>query len=279
MRPEPTSIATMPPKARNGTERDRRLAAAGDALAGDDDDADEHAGQQRDEQRGSDRGTEEQAEDAGELHVAHAHAAGGGERGEQEEPAGGGARDEPLGLPAGVEREADDDRGDGRGTGELVRDDPVLEVDERHRDQERDEDEPEDHLRGVVVVDGDGDRGQRRGAGLDERVAGGDAGAAAAAAAAQQQPGEQRDVVPRLHRVLAAHAVRAPGDEGHAARHAECHDVEERADEEACEGCEQDGHGGHETGICSVRLARAHAGCTGFMNRGGERRARRWSYW
>ena len=32
-------------------------------------------------------------------------------------------------------------------------------------------------------------------------------------------------------------------------------------------------------GICSVRLARAHAGCTGFMKRGGERRARRWSYW
>ncbi len=53
---------------------------------------------------------EEQAHHAGELDVAHAHAARVGERREQQEAAGGGARDQAFGLAGGVERGAEDER-------------------------------------------------------------------------------------------------------------------------------------------------------------------------
>ena len=64
---------------------------------------------QRDQQRRRDRRAEEQTHHAGELDVAHTHAAGVGERGQQQEAAGGERRDQPFGLAGGVEREADRD--------------------------------------------------------------------------------------------------------------------------------------------------------------------------
>ena len=82
------------------------------ALAGDHDSAEEHAGEQRDQDRRRHGLAEEQAHHARELDVAHAHAAGVGERGEQQEAAGGGARDQAFGLAGGVEHGAEDERED-----------------------------------------------------------------------------------------------------------------------------------------------------------------------
>ena len=76
---------------------------------------------------------------AGELHVAHAHAAGIGERGEQQQATGGRARDQAFGLAGGIEREADRERQDRAERGEAVGDDAMLEVDQRGRHDEQDQ--------------------------------------------------------------------------------------------------------------------------------------------
>ena len=93
-------------------ERDRGLAALLGALARRSRARRENAGEQRDQDRGRDGAAEEQAHHAGELDVAHAHAAGVGQRGEQQKAAGGGPRDQALGLAGGVERGAEDERED-----------------------------------------------------------------------------------------------------------------------------------------------------------------------
>ena len=108
-------------------------------LAGDHDGADEHAREQRDQDRRGDGAAEEQPHHAGELDVAHAHATRVGERGEQQEAAGGGAGDQTFGLTGGVERDAEHEREHGAERGDLVGDDPVLEIDQRggHDDQDQ----------------------------------------------------------------------------------------------------------------------------------------------
>jgi hypothetical protein len=127
----------------------------------------------------------------------------------------------------------------------------VVEVDERDRYEEGDEHEPEHERRGVVRVhDGDGGE-QRRGEGLDDRVAAGDRLRAAAAAAPQQQPRQHRDVVARCDGGVAGGAVRARVRERLAARQAVGDDVQKRPDEEA-EGGGGGKGGGHKTGVLAV---------------------------
>ncbi len=65
-----------PAEGEEGAERDGRLAALRGALAGDDGGPDERADEERDEERGDDVAAEEEAEDGGELDVAHPHPRG-----------------------------------------------------------------------------------------------------------------------------------------------------------------------------------------------------------
>src|SRR3954465_7311380 len=64
-----------PAEGEEGAERDRGLAAFGDALAGHDQGSDERAGDQRDEDGGADGAAQEEAEHAGQLDVSHTHPA------------------------------------------------------------------------------------------------------------------------------------------------------------------------------------------------------------
>ena len=110
----------------------------GGSLARDDDGADGHTRQQRDQDRRCDGAAEKQAHHTGELYVAHPHAAGVGERSDQEEATGGGARDQASELTGRVERRAEHERQHGTEHGDLVGNDPVFEVDHRggHDDQD-----------------------------------------------------------------------------------------------------------------------------------------------
>ena len=87
--------------ARKGPNGIAVLRPCAGALAGDHDGADEHARDQRDQDRRRDGAAEKQAHHACELDVAHAHAAGIGQRGEQQEAAGGRAGDQAAGSPDG----------------------------------------------------------------------------------------------------------------------------------------------------------------------------------
>ena len=192
-------------------ERDRGLASLAMPLR-DDDGADANAGDQRDQDRRGDGAAEEQAHHAGELDIAHAHAAGIGERRDQQEAAGGGAGDQACKLARWVERGAEHEREHGAERGDLVGDDPVFEVNYGRGYDDQDQRDAQGDARQRVVCEHGADT-QRRGAPLDERVARRDRLAAAAAVAAQQQPGEDRDVVVRPHRRVASGAVRGRRDD------------------------------------------------------------------
>ena len=92
-------------------------------------DADNGAGDERDEHRGSNRAPQDQAHDGGELDVAHPHAGGIGDDGDEEEPAGGGAGDQVLDHWWGSKHRGEHDGGQRERRHDAVRDDPVLEVD------------------------------------------------------------------------------------------------------------------------------------------------------
>ena len=94
--------------------------------------------------------------------------------------------------------------------GDLVRDDLVLEVDQRDRHEQQHQDEPEERV-GVGPLGDDDERAQEACAGLHERIAPRDRRLAVAAAPAQQQPREHRDVVVGLDRRPARRAARAAG--------------------------------------------------------------------
>ena len=165
---------------------------------------------ERDEDRGRDRAAEVQAEHAGELHVAHAHArAGRATAARKKKPAAGGAGDQLLDdeVRCRARRWRRARRSPpGRvirfgmirwsrsmsaiGTSAVTSSSPSDDADR-------------------VVLGGHDERVQHAGRRLDERVARRDRRAAGAAAAAQQQPRDHRDVVVGRDRRVAARAVRA----------------------------------------------------------------------
>ncbi len=178
----PAKIATSEPKARNGTERDSRLAGDASALARAEQRSVEHARQQRDQHRRSHRAAEEQAHHARELDVAHAHPARVGERRQQQRTAGGRTRDQAGRLAARVERESDAERQHGAKRGQAVGDDAVLDVDQHDRYEQEDEDDIQSDRRGRAAREHRRDA-QQCAQRLDERVARGDRCGAVATAA------------------------------------------------------------------------------------------------
>ena len=120
----------------------------------------------------------------------------------------------------------------------LVGDDPVLEVDQRRRHDDRISAMLSAIARPSRAQHGAG--AQHRRQRLDERVARRDRLTAAAAVSAQQQPGEDRHVVVGLDRRAAAGAVRAGVTQRLVAWQAVDDDVQERAAERAEHACESD---------------------------------------
>ena len=242
-----------------GAERDRRPAGVADAPARHQRHADDGAGDQRHEQRGSHGGAEEQAHDGGELDVAHAHATRLRDRGSEQEAARQDAGEQMLGQVGGTE---DGDQRDGehrsRG-GQLVRDDPVVEVDEGDRDEEEHEGEAEKRVELPSPGQHDGDA-QRSGQRLDQRIADRDARPAAAASPAQGEPREHRHVVVRSHRGAARRAARAGSRERLAARQAVGDDVQEGPDGEPQHPGEDGDHGADGAARRSPTAARRRRG-------------------
>ena len=152
----------QPAEGEERAEGDRRLAALVGALARDHDRAHDGPGQERHEQRGADRAAEEEAHHGRELDVAHPHAARVGERREQEEAAGGGRGDQVLGQLVDVHRRLDRDGRHRRGRQEPVGDDAVVEVDQRDRDEQGHEDEPEPRVAVGALDEDDARRTGRR---------------------------------------------------------------------------------------------------------------------
>jgi len=225
-----------------GAERHPGLASALDAQARHHSRTDERAGNDRDKDRDSHLAPEEQAEDAGELDVAHPHAARIREHEHEQESCGPRAGDQLLWNAGRLQRQPDRDGQDRGRSGDLVRDDLVIEIDQRDRDEDPDEHQPQDLVDGRMLDEDHGDR-ERGGECLDRRVARRDRLATRAAAPAQQQPAEHRHVVVELDRRVAPGALGAGSDERLAARKPVGDDVEEGADHgsEECGQC--DGHG------------------------------------
>jgi hypothetical protein len=236
-----------PAQRQEGPERHRRLAPLRGPLARDDRRADDHAGHERDEDGRSHRAPEIEAEHARELDVAHPHPARVEHRGDEEEPAARHGGDGRLGQEVAVERGDGDHGRDGGRPRDAIGDDPMVEIDQRDRDEGRDEQQAQDDAHGVVLGGDDGGV-ERAGGQLDERVARRDRGAAVVALAPQGEPRDDRDVVDRPQLRAAARAARARMAQRLAPRQAVDDDVEERSDDQAADGGEGDGqgHGGHK---------------------------------
>ena len=145
----PASRATTPPRARKGPNGIARLRAA-TPLTGDYREADRRAGEQGDDQRRRDVPPQEQADHCRQLDVAKAHAVRVGEGRDEEGPAGRRGGDRPLGDARGIGRDDQHRPDHGAGDEDLVRDDPLVEVGQGDGDQNRDEDEADRDLAGVV---------------------------------------------------------------------------------------------------------------------------------
>ena len=129
-----------------------------------------------------------------------------------------------------LERDHERDRGDRADRRQDVRDDVVLEVDQRDRDEQQHEDQRQpDVAVGAEAQDARGAQQARQG--LDDRVLGRDRRPARAALAAQPQPAEDRHVVVGLDRRPARGARRRRVRQGLAARQPVGHHVQEGADD------------------------------------------------
>ena len=275
----PANSATSEPKARNGPNGTAVLRPSLTPLRAMITPPTIVPASMRHEQGDADVAPEEQAHDERELHVPHAHAAGIGDRRDEQEAAGRDGRDQVLGQRARIGQHEDRRRGDRADDHQLVRDDPEVDVDDRHRHEQQHEGEAEPDLLARAEAQDD-ERHQHRGRQLDERVAPGDRRPARAAAAAQQEPREDGDVVVGLDRRLAAGAAGTRDGEGLALRQPVGDHVQERSEDRTEHGGQRGavarGHGGHDAGTgrgwTAVRLGAlfdAQAGRDGQARRVG----------
>ena len=162
---------------------------------------------------------------------------GVGERRDQQEAAGGGARDQARRLTGGVERRAEHEREHGAERGDAVGDDAVLEVDQRRGHHEQDQRHAQRDARRASRARSRRRRtAQRcppRRAGSAGRSARRSCGSGRAA-----QPGEDRDVVVGLAPASRSRGSASRGDDRFVARQAVDDDVQERAEDRAEDSCE-----------------------------------------
>ena len=181
---------------------------------------------------------EHEPDQARELHVTHAHPARDERHDEQHAAVGEEAdhhadevhrRAEPVGHDE-IDRERDQRRVD-----DLVRDDPVLEID--HRDHRHQRQERRHAARDPdALVDEERSGHQDRGAQLEDRVANRDPFAAIAASATQEHPAQDRDVVAHPDRRAAPRAPRPGRDDRLARRDPRGDDRHEAPDRETEDG-------------------------------------------
>ena len=117
-------------------------------------DAIDRARREADQHRRGDGPAQVEAHHRGELDVAHPHPALVGEGDDEEHAGGGGGGDQPLGQAVEVAGRGDPEAEHGADDQHLVRDQLVLEVGDRDREQGRDEDQGEGEL-GRVVLEGE----------------------------------------------------------------------------------------------------------------------------
>jgi hypothetical protein len=159
-----------------------------------------------------------------ELDVTHAHPGRIHERGCEEEAGTGERRKRPLRaqVPGGV-RDEDDRR---RRQDDPVRDDPVLEVDRRHGDENGAEERSDGGFHGET--EGEDTAGnQERGDELDGRIDEWDPNLAVPAASTERSIGQQRHVVVPRDLLLAGHARRRRPNDRTPQRDAGGDDVQE----------------------------------------------------
>ena len=198
-------------------------------MGGDERDADERARGEADEQRRADEPAEEQSHDGRQLHVAHAHAGGIGDRRGQQQAARGRAGDEVLRQARRVGDRPQHEREHRARGHQPVRDDPLLEVGGGGRDQDHGQRKRGPQRRFAPELEAQQHEQACRDR-FDQRVAQRDAHLAVAAASAQQQPRDDRDVVPRADGGVAPGAARARLDDRLAAREAVGEDVHEASE-------------------------------------------------
>ena len=149
--------------------------ARGAAVAREEDDSGNHRREDADEERHGDGLPEGRAHQEGELHVAHAHAGGIGERRGEQEAGGAEGADRPL--RAGMQRRVRREHDHAGRHDDAVRDDAVLEVGRGHRHER--EAEERRHRRGAGEPElPDAAGNEQRGHELHGRIPERDVGAA-----------------------------------------------------------------------------------------------------
>ncbi len=224
---------------------------------------DERRHERRDEadhQREGDVAPEHGAEQERQLHVAHAEALSGSERGGEQESRRAERAEQPL--DARVDRRVRDED-DRRGREhDPVRHEPIAEIGGGECDEDDHEERGEGRIRRRAEDEHAGDD-ERSGNRLDGRVERRDAGPTVPAVTSQQQVGDDRDVVTSLDLGAAVRAARARLGDGDPQRHPSRNDVDEAAEGKSRgqrKSCERKVH----TRVIGIRSAAVEQGRTLF---------------